>query len=244
MCTVTWLRRPGGYAVYFNRDEKRDRPAARPPARSERDGMPYLAPLDGRAGGTWLAVNARGLAVGLLNHDPAVLQAEREQPPVSRGLLVLDMMAEADPAGVDRRMADADLDAYRPFLLMAWAPDDLVRLHRWDGRQLLSTTLRDDAQPVSTSSHRPADVVPARVAAFRQFIGAQPDPDEHLLAAYHQSRDERDDAFSVFMSRPDAETVSFSRVTVGPGSISFYYAPRSPGSPEFPRGSLYTLDRA
>lgn len=72
MCTVTWLADPaGGYALWFNRDERRTRPPGLPPAAAAAGDMPYLAPIDAEAGGTWLAVNAAGVTVGLLNHYAA-----------------------------------------------------------------------------------------------------------------------------------------------------------------------------
>ena len=54
MCTITWLAEPDGYQVFFNRDEKRDRKPARPPAVYETQGLQSVYPVDGKAGGTWL----------------------------------------------------------------------------------------------------------------------------------------------------------------------------------------------
>ncbi|HKX45758.1 MAG TPA: NRDE family protein, partial [Planctomycetota bacterium] len=72
MCTVTWIRRVDGFELFCNRDERRTRPAALlPEARRGPSGIEYAAPIDAEAGGTWVAVNERGLALCLLNHYQA-----------------------------------------------------------------------------------------------------------------------------------------------------------------------------
>ncbi|MDT8321298.1 MAG: NRDE family protein [Xanthomonadales bacterium] len=71
MCTLSWKPQAGGYVLRFNRDERRERSPAAPPAALQRGGMRFLAPRDGAAGGSWLLVNAAGLSIGLLNHYAA-----------------------------------------------------------------------------------------------------------------------------------------------------------------------------
>ena len=78
MSTVTWRRIPSGYQVFFNRDELRAREAALPPAPAELNGVRYLAPRESADGGTWLAVNERGLTLGLLDNSEAAMRLELE----------------------------------------------------------------------------------------------------------------------------------------------------------------------
>jgi len=54
MCTVSWLRRAGGYELFCNGDGRRARKGAAPPVTQEARGVRFLAPLDGDHGGTWL----------------------------------------------------------------------------------------------------------------------------------------------------------------------------------------------
>src|SRR5262245_8061057 len=74
--TVSWTPTREGYALRFNRDERRTRGPGLPPGMMEGDGVRFLAPTDADAGGTWIGVNQFGLTVGLLNryheapHDP------------------------------------------------------------------------------------------------------------------------------------------------------------------------------
>jgi hypothetical protein len=73
MCSVSWSRSRGGLVVVMNRDERRDRAPARPPRRwpGGPDAGGFTAPVDGAAGGTWIAVRDSGLVLALLNHHPA-----------------------------------------------------------------------------------------------------------------------------------------------------------------------------
>ena len=54
MCTLSWIPGQDGYALCFNRDERRTRAAASPPGLLAREGVQFIAPLDGEAGGTWV----------------------------------------------------------------------------------------------------------------------------------------------------------------------------------------------
>lgn len=245
MCTVTWLDDPcGGYAVWFNRDERRDRPPGLAPARADAGGLPYLAPVDAEAGGTWLAVNAAGVTVGLLNHyaaDAARAAARASTPahatppaaPRSRGLLVRDLMACRSVAAVVAALDGGRAAAYRPFEIVALDPSgDRARL-TWDGRVLARA--RGDAvrPPVSSSGHNTAAVLASRAAAYEALVGpgvagpaTAPGGREAALArleAYQRSHHPARGAFSVCMHRPDARTVSLTLVTVAPAAVAMRY---------------------
>lgn len=222
MCTVSWASDGDGYQVYFNRDEQRSRPLAEPPRRHTRAGVAYLAPSDPRGGGTWLAVNEYGVTVGVLNYYAAGLQA-RSATPRSRGLLVRDLADVPSLEQAESRLAGLTLEDYPPFLLMVWGPSGAAGGVQWDGHRAQPQRWTEADRPVTTSSFRSAEVVARRRALFQALS-----PAASTLRAFHLSRDPRDDAFSVWMSRPDAHTVSLSRVVVGPARVSFAYAPRAP----------------
>lgn len=242
MCTVTWLHEPGGYQVLFNRDEKRTREKARPPQRQLSGQVRFLAPVDGRAGGSWLAVNELGLTLGLLNHYPA----ERAAPAglISRGLLLTSLMGARNTAAVERSLGQLDLKEYSPFLMLALDIAANALRFTWDGHELAVHRLTAADCPLTTSSYRSEAVVAARRATFKRMVSSAGGVALPVLMNFHASRDARGDAFSVFMKRSDAETVSFSHVLVTPTGIRFHYAPRPPRSTEFPGGSLYTLNRS
>lgn len=98
--------------VAANRDEFLARPASGPRAHVW-NGRRVIAPVDERAGGTWLGLNDAGLFVALTNRPSANLDATRR----SRGLLVADALGRGSAA----RAAEAALllasNAYNPFNL-------------------------------------------------------------------------------------------------------------------------------
>jgi len=94
MCTVSWLRDEHGYDLFFNRDERRTRAGADPPGVERVGSTRIIAPRDGEAGGSWVAVNDRGLSVALLNGYRTGDTAEAPPPGgewTSRGHLVMGL---------------------------------------------------------------------------------------------------------------------------------------------------------
>jgi uncharacterized protein with NRDE domain len=112
MCTLILLHRcvPGmPLVVAANRDESLERPAA-PPALLTVPGPAVVAPLDLRAGGTWLGVNRAGLFAALTSRpDPARR---------SRGLLVLDALEATSASAAARRLQQLPARRYNPFNLV------------------------------------------------------------------------------------------------------------------------------
>lgn len=203
MCTLTWWRNESGYGVFFNRDEKKKRPSAELPA-WRADG--FLAPRDPAGGGTWLSVNPAGLIVALLNRWNEAAPPE----PVSRGRLVWEMATSRDVCVVRSDLGARDLRVFASFTLVAM---DGEAIHRWDwdGADLIEA---EAGMPVTSSSWNPAQVIPARRAAF----GALGDfPGVAELAAFHEGG--RPSAENVRMCRPDAQTWSRSRIEVGEREI-------------------------
>lgn len=230
MCTVTWLRRNHGeYSVFFNRDEHRTRTPAHPPREQNRGGVRFLAPIDGEAGGTWLAANEHGLTIGLLNYYEAE-HSWRAQHPMSRGILLMSLIDESEIDEVTRRLRDIRPESYHPFILVAFDVRT-TRAHRWDGRHITVRDLAEDDMPLTTSSFDTNTVMARRAAAFRRMRETGHGLSAQTLQNYHDSHDTHGGAYSVCMSREDAQTVSFSRVLVTPGQIEFMYEPRDHGRP-------------
>jgi hypothetical protein len=230
MCTMTWIREPGGYQVFFNRDERRTRKAAAPPALRRHSGRRFIAPLDGDHGGSWLAANECGLTLALHNgygdsaHEPAAPSREY----VSRGLLVTALIDAPSAEEALGRLGREDLRPFRPFLLTAFAVDGTAVLASWLGHSLSREALDDDAQPLVSSAFDTAQVRTRRIELFRrmrQELAAEP---AELHLAFHASHVPRRGAYSPCMHRPDAATVSFSRVRVASPRVEFHYAPHAP----------------
>ncbi|MFN8424375.1 MAG: NRDE family protein [Anaerolineae bacterium] len=240
MCTVTWLDGPSGYALWFNRDERPARLPELPPARAESSGVPYIAPRDSVAGGSWLAVNAHGVTVGLLNHyaaDAARAGSAGDEMKTSRGLLVLSLMACESVGAVVDGLAGAGAAAFRPFELIALDAAGDRALATWDGTALSVIRGRAVRPPISSSGFDTAAVVAARTATYGRLVGAAGSaagapladrpPTLARLEAFHRSHVPEPGAYSVCMHRPDARTISLTLVTVDADAVAMRHGPGS-----------------
>jgi len=223
MCTVSWLPAPDGYTLCFNRDERLTRSPALPPAVRDAAGTPFLAPLDGDHGGTWLAVNVHGLTLGLLNrYQPAPVLAP--QPHRSRGLLVLDLIGATDLEQAVGRLAGLSLAETAPFTLVLAQPDAPARLVEWDGARLAHASHAAAGLVRTSSSVTEPEVAAARI---RTFAAAGP-PTAERLTELHRSHLPERGRRSICMHREDAETRSFSRVTVTGKQVELLHVADAP----------------
>ncbi|MBL9155042.1 MAG: NRDE family protein [Verrucomicrobiales bacterium] len=230
MCTLTWwLGREGRYEVFFNRDELKDREPAWPPRPGERAGVRYLAPIDPRAGGTWLLANEAGLTLALLNWyengEPITYLPEWG----SRGALVLDLADVTSRDELERRLASVDGGGLPPFWLVAFVPDDNggnPAVMSWRGLGRGSLVPVEVSLPVCSSSFDTLSVLGRR----RDLLAGVDRDDPEALWAYHHGvgDSEPPGADSVRMHRPDAQTWSISRVTVAPERVTFRYEAEPP----------------
>lgn len=225
MCTASWGFRTGGYHLLFNRDEKRTRSLALPPAIHERSGLAFLAPTDPDGGGTWLWVNAAGVSAALLNFYEADIRGLPTFPR-SRGLLLQDLAGSRSTAELREALEGRDLSPYRPFWLLSLDRSSAAALWRWDGQELRDVSPTVQATPFhSTSSFANTEVVAARRAAYE---AAQTAPEDLVgLRRLHHHQMPGREAFSICMERPDARTVSLSEVEVSADRVRLAYAARN-----------------
>ena len=163
MCTLILLHRcvdGAPLVVAANRDEYLDRPAA-PPALLETDGPSVVAPLDLRAGGTWLGVNAAGLFAALTNRPVRRPDPSRR----SRGLLVLDALAERGAAAAAAQMRRLAPGLYNPFNLVVADRDEAFAIVYGDDVRI--EPLRPGAHVVGNADPLASDV-PEKVARLRR----------------------------------------------------------------------------
>lgn len=229
MCTATWWGGHEGYALRFNRDEQKRRARALPPQCIEVDGMAVLAPSDPDGGGTWIAVNACGLSLALLNY----YEATPPEPPAqvrSRGLLVRELSALCDVKAIEKALCVQKLAIYRPFYLLAMERGRKVpACFRWDGFDLCGPY--EPQVPLTTSSCQTEAVVVARCMFYAEHCERQ-EAEPEVFEAYHQWRDPERSETSVCMERTDARTVSFTHLEVGSDEAVMHYRERLPGEGE------------
>ena len=244
MCSVSWVRRRDSLLVVMNRDERRDRAPARPPRRWRGNGEAFTAPVDGDAGGTWIAAKDSGVVLALLNHyapvGSRVVQAAEHSgvveldgaadlgvvgaaPRISRGLLVTTLAADTLPPDV-ARLRSAGLSSFAPFRLFVAGLRVAPRVFTWDGAGLSARRLDPRLGFLTSSSWNARAVIPARHARFRAFARAHPRPARADLVAFHAAAsDPRGTPWAVCMSRDDARTVSLTVVEVTTSGATMRY---------------------
>ncbi len=117
MCTLAlYFRQFENYPLVIaaNRDEHFSRATAAPQIWPTNPRI--AAGKDLVAGGTWLGVNARGIAAGIVNRR---VQIDAGASPRSRGLLCLDMLEAASLADAQAALPYEDAGRYQAFLLLA-----------------------------------------------------------------------------------------------------------------------------
>jgi uncharacterized protein with NRDE domain len=229
MCSLSWVRRRDALIVVMNRDERRDRAPARPPRRWRGADGGFTAPVDGDAGGTWIAAKDSGVVLALLNHqaadDSGVVGAAGGRR-ISRGVLVTTLAAEAAAPDAARLRA-AGLASYAPFRLFVAGPRVPPRVFTWNGATLSTRRLDPGLGFLTSSSWNPRAVIPARHARFRAFARTHPRPTRADLLEFHaQADDPRGTPWAICMARDDARTVSTTAVDVGPSGVAMRYRAR------------------
>ena len=240
---MTWLERCSGYEVFFNRDERRTRKPASPPRVATSGGTRFLAPLDGDFGGSWIAVNEYGLTLALQNGYVDLDDVAHEPPQgfESRGLLLTSLAGARSKDEMLHGLETQDLHRFRSFLLTLFDADGAPSLVRW----LRGTRDLDPApsMPLVSSSFETLEVRCSREQVFRDLAVAYEGDPLELRLAYHESHRPARGPASVCMHRPEAHTVSFSRVEVDAGEVRFHYAAHSPCRGR-PQGEPVRLARA
>ena len=191
MCTLIVSFRehdPFPFFVAANRDESLTRPARGP---LKWAGLPFVAPRDEQAGGTWLGVTTSGMFVGVTNRFMAPKHDDRE----SRGALVVEALRAPDAKTLHARLSTLPATRFNAFHLLyvdatdafvTWSDGDTVQ------QQVLSPGLHivterslggDDRARTSLITERWAEVSPngsvPTPAALQGLLGATR-PDDPL----------------------------------------------------------------
>lgn len=242
MCTVSWtLDRVGGYQLFFNRDEQRSRPRAKPPQLFERDGRRVVAPIDEKSGGSWIAVNDLGVCAFLLNNYEAMERTGGAQAPFkSRGEIPILLCSQN---GFDQSfdtMKRLEPHRFPPFFAGLIGPEEECRIFCWDGLSLQERSL--DLPFLTTSSFQSTAVQSYRRNRFLEFCGADGAlPSPASLSEFHRDLANKKRAFNPLMSRSDAETHCISSISVEHRAIIFEYQEIDPADGKLLQPTLTEL---
>lgn len=216
MCTASWHQTESGFNLIFNRDEQRTRSPALPPALRKTDtGEPYVSPQDPDGGGSWIAGNAHGLCVALLNSYER--PTEVISPTRSRGQLVTALMQATTIEAATLLVKDLlAADSVAPCLLLLQQPRSAVSLIQHPGGS--PRPREPELGIVTTSSFLPDSVQEWRRRKFRETVHTPED-----LPAFHDLACPEDPAYGVRMEREDARTVSQTRLQVSGTTVRMHY---------------------
>lgn len=238
MCTLARLCTDDGYLLWHSRDERRSRAPGLPPRLDRSGPLAWVAPVDAEAGGTWVGVNAAGIAIGIANYfgsGPPLDPARK----VSRGLLVQSLLPIGDPAEVRARVEGSDLDRFEGFTLAILAPPpEPPLLLQWDRRRLVPVEPLGPVLLVSSAGGH-QDIVEARRRLFLDLGGEPMDP-ARVEALYRSPADPA--GFSVTVDFPEVSTMSLVRIEVRAGAVSLSYTPGPPD--RTPAGAPVVVERA
>jgi hypothetical protein len=234
MCTLSWIRGVAGYSVFMNRDEQPTRAPGLPPAIHE-GAVRWIAPLDGQSHGTWIGANEQGITLAILNRwHESPMRAEGEW--ISRGLLVTSLLDETTKDDVERHLRDEPLTLYQPFTLVAFEVGRGARLFAWNGKDLSLSQVVETGLVLTSSGFDQEKATKDRGALFAGWQAFDPthpaDPTHPTLVSFeaiHASHIPERGPLPICMHRPEAGTVSFTRIDVLPDRIDVAYVPGPPG---------------
>jgi len=225
VCTATWLRRGGELRVFFNRDELDGREPGVAPAAAEHEGVRFVAPRDGRTGGTWIAASDRGLVLALLNRSDG-LQPER---PGTRGRLIPRLVGARDPEDLTSRLLREPLRDLPPFRLASyWLEPARAEVVGWDGRHLAVDLLDPDGGMLCSSALGDERATRERTERLSEARTRSAEWGNAELRAFHRSHEPEPSAWSVCMHRTDAETVSYTEICLSPAGVRLAYVASPP----------------
>ncbi|MEM1000591.1 MAG: NRDE family protein [Bacteroidota bacterium] len=225
MCTLTYLPlNDAQYLLTSNRDESPLRAPARTPEVRRIGPRSVLFPVDGKAGGTWLATANDRRTVCLLNgaFGPHPLGGTYR---LSRGVMVLESFAFPD---IEAFVDNYDFGGIEPFTYVDFAQREhatQIAELRWDGIQMYRATY-DAAKPQIWSSAQlyKADIVEKRKSWFQTWLTAHPNYQLADIQRFHQFGGEGDIYNDIRMNRRGmVQTVSTTAIENLSDSVTMHY---------------------
>jgi hypothetical protein len=212
-----------GFRLRCNRDERRDRAPALPPAVHGLLHRTAIFPVDPAWPGTWVGVNDTSLAAALLNRSAdstAPLDKSRRR---SRGLIIPYLLECASLADAVQRSAAVDPSDFDRFRLAMVQRDTLATLTS-DGAEL-AVDVTDLARPtmLTSSSFGDALVERPRRRLFERIFADEERSWVQAQNLFHRHQWQSRPGISLRMERADAKTVSQTFVSVTGSTIELRY---------------------
>jgi hypothetical protein len=220
MCFVSYVPLQNGYLLGSNRDEKKDRSPSLSPQRIQTEIGSAIMPVDGKAGGTWIAARDDGWSVVLLN---GAFDLHIAQPPYrhSRGAIIPALMNATQP---DVFFNGFHLDNIEPFTTIIAGPEQLYEC-RWDGRQTFQKQLNpESAFCWSSATLYNKEQRQERESWFLEAFEKGALNSIQALMDFHGTPGRSDPHYDIMLSRPNGlETVSTTVVLKNAHTLQMDY---------------------
>jgi hypothetical protein len=226
MCTLTFIPKPGGYLLGMNRDESVRRELALPPGIVQAEGVAAAYPREGVTGGTWIAVNAVGISMALLNQN----RGPNAQPKLrSRGLVIPSLIHSGNMRQTVARLEKTDFTGMMPFLLSAFFPSErTIAEWKWDGSYMQTRPWTWRPRHWFSSGISDSMATQVRGAfcadAWRRRDAGSAD----WLRKVHASHAPVRGSFSVCVHRPEAASVSYTEIAFDGQQVGLHYRSGQP----------------
>jgi hypothetical protein len=217
-----------------------------------------VLPVDPTSGGTWVAANDAGLALALLNVNANKRPSATPAAPQSRGKIIPALLHADTPLSATFFALTLDPAQYAPFRLVLVNRREGVEVHS-DGARMRLVWRFGLTRPLLFTSSGLGDqaVERPRRQLFGEFFDPSPVSPEYWgegdmffpspqysgergrgegdrltrQDAFHRHRWPDRPDLSVCMDRPDARTVSYTVVCLGPDRVTLSYHPDAPDRP-------------
>jgi len=225
MCTVTFVPRGDGFYLAMNRDERIARRSASAPAVLKHGGVESIYPIEGE-GGTWIAINHRGVAFTLLNWNDTQVLREKTR---TRGIVIPALAGSDSSQAAQSAISQFDLEGILPFRLVGFFPaENLAAEWRWNQGSLTFESLPWKMRQWCSSSLSDAEASLRRGLIFEQETRKSDYGSLAWLRRLHASHDQEHYPFSHCVHRGNVETLSYSEVVCTHRQIEFNYVSGCP----------------
>ena len=223
MCTVSFLPDARGFYLAMNRDELLTRAVGLPPAIVETSGCRVIYPRE-PAGGTWIAVNDRGICLTLLNWHRVDSFPPGEV--VSRGEIVKSLGLTGSLSEVEEKLPRLPLERMRPFRLLVIANGErAVGEYRWNLRQVQDHRYDWIHRHWFSSGYDEETAERVRSSVCQKAWRQKDAGNLAWLRDLHATHLPEPGPFSICMHQAVAETVSYTEVAVVNEEITMRYQP-------------------
>lgn len=228
MCTVSYIPTgPDSFVLASNRDEITTRKKAKVPGIQSSNGVKCIWPVDGKAGGTWIAVNEFGCAFTLMNDYQSDIPERNNLK--SRGIIIPDIAGSKSPQQVSERLAALHKLPFAPFRLLMVDARNGVTIWHYNGKTLQEKNEGFGAGLWVSAGKHEAQVLDRRRMVFEDFLEKDFDDNVMRLKALHTSKLPEPGPYAISMEYEHVQTVSATIIDVHPGeAIRTHYMPGLP----------------